>query len=265
MNYPFIAVNCAALPEELLESELFGHERGSFTGAIRKKEGKVELANGGTLFLDEIGELKLDMQTKLLRILQEHLFERVGGTETLSADIRIVAATNKDLLKQVKKGLFRQDLFYRLNVVSLTIPPLRQRKEDVIYIANQFIEKYCLENAKKQPELTPAARKILLDYCWPGNVRELENVLERAMVLWSGDKIEAEDLFLGSSAYKDSEVELGLPFQELLKNYKRKIIIEALRESGGNQTKAAKQLSIKQPYLSKMIKDLGLKKTEILL
>lgn len=256
---PFVALSCVALPEQLLESELFGHEQGAFTGALRRKEGKVELAQGGTLFLDEIGEMKPDLQTKLLRVLQEHQFERVGGTETVTADIRIIAATNRDLREEVQKGAFREDLFFRLNVISLTMPPLRERREDILYIANTFIERYCREEGRKAPVLSSSARKALLEYEWPGNVRELENVLERAIVLGATDKIEAENLLLDVSLRPWRGIELNKPFKELVRDLKKEIIAQALRECGGNQSRAAKKLSLTQPYLSRLMKDLNLR------
>jgi len=256
---PFIPVNCAALPEQLLESEIFGHEQGAFTGALRRREGKVELAHGGTFFLDEIGELKPDVQTKFLRVLQEHQFERVGGTEVLTADIRVIAATNKDLREEVQKGTFREDLFFRLNVISLTIPPLRERKEDILVIANKFIEHYCREEGRPIPALSTSARKILLEYEWPGNVRELENVLERAIVLGVKDTIEADDLLLDLPIISSKQVSLDQPYRELVREFKRDIIRRALGECGGIQSRAAEKLSLAQPYLSRLMKDLDLR------
>ena len=255
----FVALNCAALPEQLLESEIFGHEQGAFTGALRMKQGKVELANGGTLFLDEIGEMKPDLQTKLLRILQEHQFERVGGTQTISSDLRVIAATNKDLREEVQRGAFREDLFFRLNVITLTIPPLRERREDIVYIANQFIERYCAEEARRVPALTAAAKKALLGYAWPGNVRELENVLERAIVLGAKEAIDAENLLLDLSLIPSRQVAIDRPYRELVKEFKKGLIAEALRECGGSQSRAAVKLGVTQPYLSKLMKDLGLR------
>lgn len=256
---PFVAVNCAALPEQLLESEIFGHEQGAFTGALRRKEGKVELANGGTFFLDELGELKLDVQTKLLRVLQDHQFERVGGTQIITADIRIIAATNKDLREEVQRGAFREDLFFRLNVISLTIPPLRERKEDILFIANKFIELYCREESRPQPSLSPAAKKALLGYEWPGNVRELENVLERAIVLGVKDVIDADDLLLDLPLSTARPIEIDRPYRDLVRDFKRDLIRRALSECGGNQSRAAEKLSIAQPYLSRVMRDLGLR------
>ncbi|MCX6356370.1 MAG: sigma-54 dependent transcriptional regulator, partial [Candidatus Aureabacteria bacterium] len=255
----FVAINCAALPEQLLESEIFGHEQGAFTGAIRRKEGKVELVNGGTFFLDEIGEMKLDVQTKFLRVIQEHQFERVGGNEVITADIRVIAATNRDMREEVQKGAFREDLFYRLNVITLTIPPLRERKEDILYIANTFIERYCREEEREAPAIAPAAKKALLEYDWPGNVRELENVLERAIVLGAKSIIEADDLLLNLSLLSAKPVELNQPYKDLVRDFKRGMIRQALTECGGNQSRAAQRLSLTQPYLSRLMRDLGLR------
>jgi Nif-specific regulatory protein len=256
---PFVALNCAALPEQLLESEIFGHEQGAFTGAVRRKVGKVELANSGTLFVDEIGELKLDVQTKLLRVLQEHQFERVGGTEVITADIRIIAATNKDLREEVQKGAFREDLFFRLNVISLTIPPLRERKDDILFIANKFIQRYCAEEGRHAPTLSASGKKALLGYDWPGNVRELENVLERAIVLGEKDTIDADNLLLDLSLLTSKPIDLSRPYRELVKDFKRDIIRRALDECGGNQSRAAEELSLTQPRFSRLMKDLGLR------
>ena len=258
-NYPFIALNCAALPEQLLESELFGHEKGAFTGAISKREGKVELANGGTLFLDEIGELKLEVQTNLLRILQEQQFERVGGIEIITADIRIIAATNRDLVEDVQSGRFRDDLFFRLNVISLTIPPLREKKEDILFLAKRFVEKYCDETGRETVTLSDQARDALEKYSWPGNIRELENVLERAIVLGAKDVIDAGDLRLDLAPPPKKAIDIIHPYREMVRDYKREVIQEALGRSGGNQSRAAERLSITQPYLSRLIKDLALR------
>ena len=258
-TFPFVALNCAALPEQLLESEIFGHEEGAFTGAIRRKVGKVELAHCGTLFLDEIGELKLDVQTKLLRVLQEHQFERVGGTEVITADLRIIAATNKDLREEIQNGAFREDLFFRLNVISLTIPPLRERKEDILFIANTFIQRYCAEEGRRVPTISASGKKALLEYDWPGNIRELENVLERAIVLGEKDTIDADNLLLDLSLLASKPIELNRPYRELVKDFKRDIIKRALDECGGNQSRAAEILSLTQPHLSRLMKDLGLR------
>jgi len=191
---PFVSVNCMALNPGVLESELFGHEKGSFTGAVSRRRGRFELADKGTLFLDEIGELSQDMQVKLLRVLQERCFERVGGTEAVEVDIRIVAATNRDLVKAVAEGIFREDLFYRLNVVSIHLPPLRERREDIPFLAAHFLDKFAKENTREMKGFSPSAMDYLSAYEWPGNVRQLENVSERCVVLSSGDTVGAEDL-----------------------------------------------------------------------
>jgi len=191
---PFVSVNCMALNPGVLESELFGHEKGSFTGAVSRRRGRFELADKGTLFLDEIGELSQDMQVKLLRVLQERCFERVGGTEAVEVDIRIVAATNRDLVKAVAEGIFREDLFYRLNVVSIHLPPLRERREDIPFLAAHFLDKFAKENSREMKGFSPSAMDYLSAYEWPGNVRQLENVIERCVVLSSGDTVGAEDL-----------------------------------------------------------------------
>src|SRR5678815_567781 len=190
----FMAVNCAALNESLLESELFGHEKGSFTGAFAQKKGRLEIADGGTIFLDEIGELTAPLQVKLLRVLQEREFERVGGTVTISVDLRVIAATNKNLEEAIEVGQFRQDLYYRLNVVSLEMPALRERREDIMLLANYFADKYGARCNRKLKGFSPEARTYLTSYDWPGNVRELENAIERAVVLGTTDLILAEDL-----------------------------------------------------------------------
>ena len=191
---PFISVNCAALTETLLESELFGHERGAFTHAVAMRKGRFELADGGTLFLDEVAEMSPALQVKLLRVLQEMEFERVGGNRTIKVDVRVVAASNRDLKEEVEAGRFREDLFYRLNVVHLHIPPLRQRQEDTPLLATHFIKKYAPENVRGKIRLTPEALKVLVQYAWPGNVRELENVMERAVILCHNNLITPEDL-----------------------------------------------------------------------
>ncbi len=188
-NSPFVAVNIPALSETLLESELFGHEKGAFTGAEKLKKGRFEIANGGTIFLDEVGDIPQSIQVKLLRVLQEHQFERVGGTEKIDVNVRIIAATNKDLDKKIKDGSFREDLYYRLNVVLIKIPPLRERKEDIQPMIESFIEKYCKENNKEKLEISREAADLLMKYNYPGNVRELENIIERAVVLTRGNVI----------------------------------------------------------------------------
>ncbi|MGH7412227.1 MAG: sigma-54-dependent transcriptional regulator [Candidatus Methylomirabilis sp.] len=255
---PFVVVNCVALSEELLESELFGHERGAFTGAHQMKRGKLELADGGTAFLDEIGDLRPRLQAKLLRVLQEHEFERVGGTKPIRVDLRFVAATNRHLGKAIKDGSFREDLFYRLNVVTVQLPPLRDRPDDIVPLASHFLARYCRDLGKRVKEITPEGWELLKRYQWPGNVRELANIIERAVVLSTGDRITAEDLPLGAiiSSGGPAAPEAPASFHEAVVAYKRQIIRETLRRFGGNQSRAASALGLQRTYLSRLIKEL---------
>ncbi len=257
---PLVVVNCVALSEELLESELFGHERGAFTGAHQMKRGKLELADGGTAFLDEIGDLKPRLQAKLLRVLQEHEFERVGGTTRIRVDLRFVAATNRRLDKAIRDGSFREDLFFRLNVVTVPLPTLRDRPEDIVPLANYFLSRYCTNLGKRIKEITPDGWELLKRYRWPGNVRELANIIERAVVLSTGERIRAEDLPLGGPAGSPepnaSEAPAG--FHEAIVTYKRQVIREALHRSGGNRSRAASALGLQRTYLSRLIKELQL-------
>ncbi len=255
---PFVVVNCVALSEELLESELFGHERGAFTGAHQRKPGKLELADGGTAFLDEIGDLKPRLQAKLLRVLQEHEFERVGGTKPIRVDLRFVAATNRRLDRAIREGLFREDLYYRLNVVSVSLPPLRERPEDIVPLTNHFLAQYCGRLGKRIKEITPDAWELLQHYHWPGNVRELANFIERAVVLSTYDRITSEDLPLSvlSSSADLPTADVPRGFHEAIVAYKRQIIREALHRSGGNQSKAAGALGLQRTYLSRLMKEL---------
>jgi two-component system NtrC family response regulator len=241
---PFVKVNCAALTESLLESELFGHEKGSFTGAIGRREGRFELANGGTLFLDEIGDISPGMQVKLLRVLQQHEFERVGGTQTVKVDVRLVAATNKDLEGQVRAGKFREDLFYRLNVVSVTLPPLRQRKSDIPLLVTFFIQKYCTEHEKKISGLAPGTLNALLSYNWPGNVRELSNVVERGVVLSHGEILNSDDLAPSSASARPEQKGGGLLPGAPLNVIEREAILKTLELVGGSTSQAAEVLGI---------------------
>ncbi|HUB06864.1 MAG TPA: sigma-54 dependent transcriptional regulator [Myxococcales bacterium] len=245
---PFVKVNCAALTETLLESELFGHEKGSFTGAIARKEGRFELADGGTLFLDEIGEITPALQVKLLRVLQQREFERVGGTETLKVDVRIVAATNRDLAAEVKAGRFREDLFYRLNVVSVTLPPLRHRKGDIPALVSHFLDKYCTAYGKKIDGLAPGTLNALLAHSWPGNVRELENVIERAVVLAKDHELTADSLpatLRGPRPAHDVGGDgKGLIPGASLYDIEREAILKTLEMVGGSTTRAAEVLGI---------------------
>jgi Nif-specific regulatory protein len=256
---PFMAVNCAALAETLLESELFGHERGSFTGALVQKKGRLEVADGGTLFLDEIGDLSTALQVKLLRVLQEREFERVGGTLPIKVDIRLITATNKDLEQAVTEGTFRQDLFYRLNVVSIEMPPLRERLEDIPLLANYFAAKYAEKCKRRVTGFSADAQKRLTDYDWPGNVRELENAIERAVVLGTTERILPEDLPESVLESQRSALESASNYHEALARTKKQIILDAMQQSKGNYTEAAKILDVHPNYLHRLIRNLKLK------
>jgi Nif-specific regulatory protein len=253
----FMAVNCAALNESLLESELFGHEKGSFTGALAQKKGRLEIADGGTIFLDEIGELTPALQVKLLRVLQEREFERVGGTVTLKVDLRVIAATNKNLEEAIEAGEFRQDLYYRLNVVSLEMPPLRERREDIMLLANYFADKYGTRCNRKLKGFSPEARACLTSYDWPGNVRELENAIERTVVLGTTDLVLAEDL---PEALLERDVNVANPatYHDAVAQTKRQIILNALEQAAGNFTNAAKLLGVHPNYLQRLVRNLNL-------
>ncbi|MCL2440316.1 MAG: sigma 54-interacting transcriptional regulator [Treponema sp.] len=257
-NAPFIRVNCAALPEGLLESELFGHVKGAFTNAISNRQGRFEMANGGTIFLDEIGDLPLSLQAKILRVIQEKKYEKVGSDATVTVNVRIVAATNKDLEQQVQKGEFRHDLFYRLNVFPIYIPPLRQRPEDIIELAHFFLKNF-MKETKKQKEamaegFSQSAIEAMLSYSWPGNVRELQNCIERACVIGKNKLIGIEDLFLktGTQDKDDGMRDLKAALNAFKVNFIRKV----LEENNWNQTETAKALAIQRTYLSRLIKDL---------
>jgi two-component system, NtrC family, response regulator HydG len=256
---PFVALNCAAVVETLLESEMFGHEKGAFTGAVVQKKGKIEVADGGTLFLDEISELAPNLQAKLLRVLQEREFERVGGNSPIQVDIRVVAATNQDLEKAIKEGRFRSDLYYRLNVVSLTLPPLRERREDISLLASYFAAKHGERSNRPAISISPEALAYLTHYNWPGNVRELENAIERAVVLGAGDAILPENL-------PEDLLEIDIPskgllphFHEMVKRTKRELILKALKQTDGNYAEAAKTLGLQPTYLHRLIRNLNLK------
>ena len=263
----FIKVSCAALPETLLEAELFGYEKGAFTGALKQKKGRFELANNGTLFLDEIGEISPAIQVKLLRVLQERQFERLGGTETLSVDVRIICATQRDLKKEVKNGMLREDLYYRLNVVPIHIPPLRERQEDILLIANNFIKKFSAQNNKHIEGISPEAKDMLINYPFPGNVRELEHAIERAVILGNDNYIQPKDLpddihkFYDDSTTLSAMVAYAEPLSKAIDHFEREYIIKALEESKGNKTAAAEKLGISRKTLWEKCKGHGLEKT----
>ncbi len=256
-NGPFIRVNCAALPEGLLESELFGHVKGAFTDAIQNRRGRFELADKGTIFLDEIGDLPLRLQSKLLRVLQQKTFERVGSSDTVTVDVRIVAATNRDIDAQVKRGEFRNDLYYRLNVLPVYVPPLRQRKEDIPALAEFFLKKFGRETKKQFTGFTDQAIEHMLSYPWPGNVRELENAVERAVVIAKDKTIGARDLLIGDVAMGRDEYR-GKSLKDALSIFKKHFIASALDEHAWNQTETAKVLDIQRTYLSRLIKELSI-------
>jgi DNA-binding NtrC family response regulator len=248
---PLIKVNCAAIPETLLESELFGYEKGAFTGAYQRKIGKFEVANKGTIFLDEIGDIPLILQSKLLRVLQEREIERLGGIHTVKVDVRIITATNKNLDEEVKKGTFREDLYYRLNVVNISVPPLRERKEDVLLLIDFFLKKYNAKHKKNVKGITREVRDMLMKYDYPGNVRELENIIERAVVLTRGDYISKEDLPAFSGQTKDL---LEKNMKETVEIIERNMILDALISSEWVQTKAASILGLSERMLRYKIK-----------
>jgi DNA-binding NtrC family response regulator len=261
---PFVTVNSGSMPADLLESNLFGHLRGAFTGAVANKKGLFEMASGGSIFFDEIGNIPIDTQSKLLRVIQEREFMRLGGVETIKVDVRIIAATNADLESMVQQGGFREDLFYRLNVITLTLPPLRKRTEDIPLLAQHFLSHYARENEKVIREISPQAMEAMLDYHWPGNVRELENVIERAVVLSTGESL-GVDLLSPSVRHPES---VGLPppvlpangiaFKEAVSEYERQIIIKALQASNGVQKRAAELLQVKPTTLHEMMKRLNI-------
>lgn len=256
---PFVAINCAAIPETLLESDLFGHERGAFTGAASLKKGRLEVADGGVVFLDEIGELALGLQVKLLRVLQEREFERVGGTQPIKIDVRLIAATNRDLHEAVRKGEFRQDLYYRLAVVKLTMPPLRERREDIAMLARHFVQKNAKRCKVKPKPVSREAMAALVNYEWPGNVRELENAVERALVMGASETVLLEDLpesLLEQAA--PEEIHEG-KYHAQVREVKKQLILEAVRQTGGNYVEAAGFLGVHPNYLHRLIRNLGLK------
>jgi Nif-specific regulatory protein len=253
-----VVVNCSALPETLLESELFGHEKGSFTGAHERKRGKFEQAQGGTLFLDEIGEISPAVQIKLLNVIQERTFQRLGGTETIKADIRLVAATNRDLEKAVAEGHFREDLYYRLNVFPVYLPPLRERRTDILLLAEYFLEKYCRENNKDIRRISTSAIDLLTQYHWPGNVRELQNCMERAVLICDSESIGAVHLPPTLQSADSVHAGANLPLAVAVENFERDLIIDALKHTRGNQTRAAKYLDTSLRIINYKIHSYGI-------
>lgn len=267
VDTPFVVINCVALTETLLENELFGHEKGAFTGAVTQQKGKVEMADDGTLFLDEIGDMAPDLQAKLLRLLQDREFHRVGGTRVVRVNIRVIAATNRDLSTAVKKGAFREDLFHRLNVISVSIPPLRERPDEIPQLAKLFLQRYTKEMGKPGMQLSASALRTMCAYSWPGNVRELENAVARAVVLATGHEIGPEHLRLPHDYEEKSQVydqvyeeepqvreASALPYHQAMERYRYFLIEQALKHTHGNQTKAAEALGLQRSYLARVLK-----------
>ena len=255
---PFIAINCVGLSKELLESELFGHEKGAFTGAHQLKKGKMELAHGGTVFLDEVGDISAELQTKLLRFLQEREFERVGGTQPIPVDVRVIGATSRDLASAIKERRFRADLYYRLNVIPISLPPLRERKEDIPVLAQYFLRRFALETKKDFTEIVGEAKARLIAYDWPGNVRELANVVERAVVLSQGPKIALHDLLPPIAGAEGESISNTLSYRHALNSAKREVITRALVHAQGNRAAAARILGLHKTHLLNLMKSLGI-------
>jgi len=259
---PFVVINCVALTDTLLENELFGHEKGAFTGADRLQKGKVEMADGGTVFLDEIGDMPLALQAKLLRVLQDHEFTRVGGTRLVKVNIRVITATNKDLKQAIKAGQFREDLYFRLNVVGLTLPPLRERPEDIPALADFFLTRHRQEAKRPAMSLSDEAITVMTRYAWPGNIRELENAIARAVVLSPHAVIQPELLALSLQETPTGSAEqasyLNLPYHASMEQHSRVLILRALQHEKGNQTKAAERLQLQRTYLARLIKQKNL-------
>jgi len=251
---PFIKFNCAALPESIVESELFGHEKGAFTGAAGMRQGRFELAHTGTIFLDEVGELSLPVQAKLLRILQEKEFERVGGSKTIKVDVRVIAATNRNLEELIREGLFREDLFYRLNIFPITVPPLRERKTDILLLADYFVEKYNRTNQKGVRRISTTSIDMLMRYHWPGNVRELENCIERAVILSEDNVIHGYHLPPSLQTAESSGTPYTGSLQQKLDSIENEMIIEALKRTKGNMSRAAAQLGLSDRIMGLRVK-----------
>jgi two-component system nitrogen regulation response regulator NtrX len=263
---PFVEVNCAAIPDELIESELFGHERGAFTGATTKRRGKFEVADGGTIFLDEVGDMSLKTQAKVLRVLQEQTFERVGGSDTLTVDVRVIAASNKDLEEDIQKGHFREDLFYRLNVIPFDVPPLRERREDIALLATHFLGQFSREYGKRQKTLRSEAMELLLQYAWPGNVRELRNVIERMVIMVPQESIGFDDLAPSLRLRGPNEAPAAPSpadamegsLREAKDEFEKAFILRRLREMHWNITRAAERLGIERSNLHRKMKAYGI-------
>jgi transcriptional regulator with PAS, ATPase and Fis domain len=253
---PFIAINCVGLSKDLLESELFGHEKGAFTGAHQLKKGKMEQAHGGTVFLDEVGDISAELQTKLLRFLQEREFERVGGTQTVSVDVRVIAATNRDLSEAIKEGRFREDLYYRLNVIPISIPPLRERNEDIPVLAQHFLKRFAADTKKTFLGIRASAQSALVSYPWPGNVRELGNVIERAAVLGEGPEITLDDLPPRIASAEPESATEGLSYRHAVDVARADVIKKALAHTHGNRAAAARILGMHKTHLLNLIKAL---------
>jgi DNA-binding NtrC family response regulator len=258
-SQPFVAINCVGLSKELLESELFGHEKGSFTGADQLKKGKMELANGGTVFLDEIGDVSQELQTKLLRFLQEREFDRVGGVKPIHVDVRIVAATNRALEIAVKEGHFREDLYHRLNVVPITLPPLRERREDIPALALHFLQRFAKEVKKSLSGISEEALGKLSAYDWPGNVRELANVIERAVVLGQGPEIAPHDLPARIAAAQSEPQSDGISYRDAMDAYRKQLVMRALAQTQGNRAAAARALGLHEKYFLRLLKSLAIR------
>src|SRR5437868_5355943 len=255
---PFVDVNCAAIPEELIESELFGHRKGAFTGAIDERKGKFELADSGTLFLDEVGDMSVRTQAKVLRVLQEQTFQKVGGQQPITVDVRVIAATNKNLQSEIDRGTFRDDLYYRLNVIPIDVPPLRSRGNDVILLAEHFLRRFAAETATPRKRLSSGAATKLKAYHWPGNVRELRNVIERMAILLRGDAIEAEDVQLGARAPAPSEIAADLTLKEARDAFEKQFILARLRDFAGNVSRTADALGVERSNLYRKLHAYGI-------
>jgi two-component system nitrogen regulation response regulator NtrX len=258
---PFVEVNCAAIPEELIESELFGHQKGAFTGAVADRPGRFEQADGGTIFLDEIADMSLKTQAKVLRVLQEQVMERVGGTQRITVDVRVLAATNKDLPAEIRAGRFREDLYFRLNVIPIFVPPLRDRQDDIPLLADHFMAMMAAEYGRRPKRLAPEAAGRLQQYAWPGNVRELRNVIERLVIMVPGETITAQDLaFLGHDDVRERSPVLAssLPLAEAREHFERDYILQALAAQQGNISRTADALGVERSNLYKKMKAFGI-------